>query len=304
MNRGFANDKAPLNNEVMDIMDLSDFDEISHLIEEAGQDIEYLLTLLDLKINKLSNEVERLESIKKDINSKIHSIFDIDELNAANSNKDLLDSFIQSIPNDSHIISLNYDCVLDQGLYSNKVWEPCCGYGIDAFPAQCNCETNADLKKIMLLKPHGSINFYSREIFNTNDKSEYPIIDANKDIFPNRPNCVSGREDNDGPYIATMSYDKRYKNGMFMFWRKAIKALKEADRLVVIGCSLRHEDAFLRYALYNFGARENVEKLFVEIVSRSKSSCKGIKDNVSKLVAHPDQCEFVTYPDGLIKFVS
>jgi hypothetical protein len=297
------NDKAPLNNDVMEKIDFSKFEETSQIRKEAGKDIEYLLTLLDLKIAKASAELEKLQEIKKNINRQIHDIFDIDKLCRMNSNKQLLDQFVQSIPNDSHIISLNYDCVLDQGLYWNGVWEPCCGYRGKSEYKDCSCKTKPNHKNIILLKPHGSINFYLRKSINTNEPGEYPQIDLSDNIFPERSSNFNGRDDNDEPYIATMSYDKQYKNGMFMFWGKAIKALKEADRLVVIGCSLRNEDAFLRYALYNFGARKDADKLIVEVVSQSDLSCETVKSNIEKVIVKHVKYDFVLYPGGLKEFV-
>ena len=297
------NGKAPLNNEVMGKIDLSDFDEINHLIEEAGNDIEHLLTLLDLKIAKSRSDLKRLESIKSNITKQIHDIFDIDKYSAINSNNQLLQSFIQSIPNDSHIISLNYDCVLDQGLWLSGTWKPCCGYGVKELPANCDCETNSILKNIILLKPHGSINFYTSSLVSIPDVGGYPIIDLSDNIFPERYSTFNSRDDNDEPYIATMSYDKQYRNGMFMFWGKAIKAFKEADRLVVIGCSLRHEDAFLRYALFNFGIRKDANKLPVEIVSHSDLSCETVKSNIGKVIVKHVEYDFMLYPGGLKEFV-
>ena len=289
---------APLNKDILDMLSLQGHQEIQHLVKESGSDIEYLLTLLDLKIAKFNGEPPEINDIKNKILKQIYNIFNIDKLNTENSiNSQLLFSFVQSMPCDSSIISLNYDCILDQGLWLGKVWSPCCGYAIRAFPAQCNCDSLTNQKNLKLLKPHGSCNFFSDK------ESQYFKININDKIFPGVSSEINQPRNNDIPCLALMSYDKQYKNGMFSLWKEAICALKASDKLVVIGCSLRGEDAFLRYALYNFGARENVDELQIEIVDHTEENCINIEKKLKELVAHPNECTYKYYPQGLKEYI-
>ena len=96
-----------------------------------------------------------------------------------------------------------------------------------------------------------------------------------------------------------MSYIKQFHNGIMSLWREAISFLREADKLIIIGCSLREEDTFLRFALYHFGMKEDTEKFFVEIIDKGEDNCKKIKEKVMKLVAYPDKQEVKLFNEGL-----
>lgn len=82
-------------------------------------------------------------------------------------------------------------------------------------------------------------------------------------------------------------------------WRKAIESFKEADKLVIIGCSLREEDTFLKFALYHFGMKENTEKFYIDVIDIGEENCRSLESKVKNLVARPDQQEINLYNTGL-----
>ena len=145
----------------------------------------------------------------------------------------------------------------------------------------------------MLLKLHGSCNFRDVE-----EGQEYFNIEITDKIFPNIYAHINS-DPSDKPHILVMSYIKQFHNGIMRLWRKAISFLKEADKLVVVGCSLREEDSFLRFALYHFGMKENTQKFFIDIIDKGEDNCKKIKEKVMKLVAYPDRQEVKLFHESL-----
>jgi len=80
---------------------------------------------------------------------------------------------------------------------------------------------------------------------------------------------------------------------------KAIPALREADKLIVVGCSLREEDTFLRFALYHFGMKEKTDKFHVDLVDHGHQNCEQISKKLKGLVAFPDKQQVECFPGGL-----
>jgi len=136
-----------------------------------------------------------------------------------------------------------------------------------------------------LLKLHGSCNF-RKSVCDT----EYPVVEINDKIFPGIHASLGAVQDA-GPHVLVMSYVKIYRNGIMELWRKALDSLKDADRLTIIGCSLRDEDTFLRFALYHFGMKESIEKFYIDIVDRDNDNCIRVENKVMNLVACPDKQE-------------
>ena len=122
--------KALLTDEIMPKLDLSGFPEIIGDYEETFPDIEQFITQLDLKCLRFDKNNEslakRLNEIRDNIVEQIVRMFDVDVLSVDNlDNFPTLKKFTDSIPAHSTILTLNYDCVLDQGLwFNNNKWHP------------------------------------------------------------------------------------------------------------------------------------------------------------------------------------
>jgi hypothetical protein len=297
--RAVVGEKAPLTHELMPKLDISKFPEIREDYEKAFPDIEQFLSVLDLnalhfcQINKSYSD--RLDIIRENIAQQIVKQVDIDSLYVDNlDNYLLLKEFTLTIPKDSYILSLNYDCVLVQGLYLSDRWSPFGGYYFSPFHHPIN---ENDLKdKILLLKLHGSCNFR-----NVVENQEYPHIEINNSIFPNIKAGIDTIDNSSdkGPHVIVMSYIKQFHNGIMSLWGEAISCLRNTEKLVIVGCSLREEDTFLRFALYHFGMKKNTKKFFINIIDKGEVNCKKIKEKIIGLVAHPDRQEISLFHDGL-----
>lgn len=190
----------------------------------------------------------------------------------------------------------------------SKRWHPCKGYG-DISKSSCYDDENREKDNILLLKLHGSCNFRRSSLHgseylvdNEYPVNEYPVVEINDKIFPGIHSSHGAVQDS-GPQILVMSYVKIYHNGIMQLWRKGLDALKDADRLTIIGCSLREEDTFLKFALYHFGMKENAEKFNIDIVDRDIENCQHVENKLMNLVAFPDKQEKPKLYDGLDKYL-
>ncbi len=271
-------------------LDLSGFPEIIEDYDKTFPDIEQFITALDLRCLRFAkNNVSlsrKLNEIRDNIVKQIVKFFDVSALSVDDLDRfTLLKKFVENVPAHSTILTLNYDCVLDQGLWLNKKWHPCKGYD-DIASFSCYGDENKKKDDILLLKLHGSCNFRN----SSGGDNEYPIVEINDRIFSNI-HVSHGAAQDAGAHVLMMSYVKIYRNGIMGLWRKGLDALKDADRLTIIGCSLREEDTFLKFALYHFGMKEDTEKFYIDIVDKDVENCKSIENKVMNLVACPDKQE-------------
>lgn len=302
--RAVIGQKAPLTNEIMPKLDISQFPEIADDFERTFPDIEQFISRLDLrcfhyeKTNK--SLADRLNDIRANIVQQIVKLFEPNQLYIDKSDiPHELTRFVEIIPDQSLVITLNYDCVLDQGLYYSDRWSPFGGYGYPTFPH--TGDDNAEKGRILLLKLHGSCNFRNRT-----GNTDYFNIEITDSIFPeiHASLCPSNSTLDKGPHLLVMSYVKQYHNGIMSLWRKAISTLREADKLFIVGCSLRDEDTFLRFALYHFGTKPCAQTFSVEIIDQSKETCDNIKNKILKLVGNPDKQDIKPYDKGLKKYLA
>jgi hypothetical protein len=300
-------ERALLTDEIMPKLDISTFPEVYTDYTEAYPDIEQFITRIDLKYFQFKKTnvslAKRFKEIREKLEYQIVEFFNVEKLGVDNlRNFFCLKAFISKIPKESTIITLNYDCVLDQGLYLSRRWSPDGGYLLSSFPFE-EKQKNHDIENILLLKPHGSINF---RVPSEKLAKEIKLIDIQKifiettcKIFPkihadfNSPKYCDFYSNQ--PYVLAMTYLKVYANGILRIGSKAIEELKIADKLTIIGCSLREEDTFLRFVLRHFGEKEKaVEKKFlIEIIDPNEIIWRKIENELidKSLVGNPGNHE-------------
>lgn len=277
--------------------------------ERKYPDFEQFITSIDLKylrcksIHSETNRVlaGRYADTRKMIVEQTVRLFDVERLSVgALDDHPLLKQFVEIIPHGSGVLTLNYDCVLDQALYLSKRWSPFGGYEIEGFPGAGNLNNQMD--RILLLKLHGSCNF--RERIGEGDDM---VIDANEDLFPGiapemARECTGSGEHQ--LHVLLLSYIKECPRGILTLWHRAMTALSQADALVLVGCSLREEDTFLRFALYHFGMKADTDTFFIEIVDDGRENCREIRKRIMNVVANPRKVHTREYEGGLASFLS
>ena len=290
-----ANYKSLLTDEITPKISDLIVPELLEDFKNTAPNIELFIALLDLKIKWLKNRTlkKKLENIREKIAKLIISFFDIDKFT---EDYPLCKKFVEKIPKGARILTLNYDCILDKHLYSSNRWSPTdypkAGYGISPFPASL---TEDDYKNnILLLKLHGSCNFRVKKTYDENGeinekREETFLLEITEKIFPGIRKCINDRESNldKGAYVILMNYLKEFNIKIMQIWREAIEALKNADRLTIIGCSLRDEDTALKSLIHYFGMKDSTEKFAIEIVDKNRENCEKIQSKVETIVARP-----------------
>lgn len=157
--RAVLGDRAPLTHELMQKLDVSNYPEIQNEYEKSFPNIEEFTSIVDLKILRFrqtnSSLFDRFNSIKEEIVRQIVSLVDVDALQVNELDlAPLLQDFVGKIPYESRILMLNYDCVLDQGLWLSRRWSPHGGYYLSS--SLSNDNENNSKERILLLKLHGS----------------------------------------------------------------------------------------------------------------------------------------------------
>ncbi len=142
------------------------------------------------------------------------------------------------------IITLNYDTLLDSALV-RKGWNPKAGYYLGGGQRKVewrprNGETDPNLTSVRLLKLHGSLNWFVRGSF-----ANLSAVFEKKPVRVSRPrrNEISGHVRQIVPPI----YGKFFRHDHWRrLWDQAHRALRDANVLVVVGCSLVDTDFHLR----------------------------------------------------------
>jgi len=225
--------------------------------EYKTDDIEILLTRLDLDILRPNHKQTALQQVRKKIERQISEYFGRfrfkKEIIANNTwLKDFANLFQ---PNDS-IISLNYDCLLEGVLDYYEVWSPNGGY-VNVENPLLGSPTNAN--NILIYKIHGSENFLEAPPLGKNGPKKGqrcigPVI--NESIFPksgqNRYFGYGGGQPEVRQYIIAPSFVKVPNVQMASMVNKLISVANKAKNLVVGGSGLRREDLSLWLILESF----------------------------------------------------
>lgn len=187
-----------LKNNLISFQEALNKDKIEMKVDFDNQiDIEYLITFIDLNIEK--KVVPRVEG--KDCKST--SVLYIDKFSKSefkNAKKfiqimlfevlrpnidkypikwDAIQKFVELISPTDTIITFNYDLLLEQVLIQNKLWNPSQGYtefDITQISTERDFNNYPD-KKITLIKLHGSINWENRGLIDDNNLPYYFLCD-------------------------------------------------------------------------------------------------------------------------------
>ncbi|MDP2605699.1 MAG: hypothetical protein Q8S00_24410 [Deltaproteobacteria bacterium] len=150
-------------------------------------------------------------------------------------------------------VSLNYDCVFEGALDCRGKWSPNGGYGL-VFTGNPLISNNEIPKSaVTVLKIHGSTSFRFAP-YADRPSSVAINIAVNEDLFPksgkNRHfDFGLGRS---ATYLIAPSYVNAPKVEIVYLMLDALKAAAKAKNLIIIGCSMRSEDAFLTIVLTQF----------------------------------------------------
>ena len=177
------------------------------------------------------------------------------------------------------IMTLNYDTLMDNALVSAG-WNPSHGYG---FHAKARCEivrprkTNPQLSSVLLLKPHGSFNWFAKGRFK-NLESLLEKRPVSKILVSKLPRLYESNQKKLVRFFIPPLYTKFFKNPFWSnLWIKTYKAAKNADRIIIVGCSLIATDYHLRAILSKSISDKRKKYREIVIVDRSQDVQKVLK---------------------------
>lgn len=242
-------------------------------VEDAGLDMQDVLTFLDLEI-EYSNCREEIEVLRR----ARHQFMDL--LSATFSQ--ILDgppclyhgTLAASLAQGDTVISFNYDLLMDTAMeLKSPYWEPSSGYGLPASAgAAGGTGATCPGSKVFLLKPHGSFNW---AICKTCGNTYFlPFSQAGAPLkWSSLGNPAPEAEDHHLERLLIPPSLKKNVHGRAMrqIWLKALEALKNAERVVVIGYSLPAADFMVKRLFYQSLPFNRTLREF-ELVDRNTSS--------------------------------
>lgn len=259
---GFSNaltdGKAPLTGDLGKKLENSFPDEIKQRFNFVQDNVELFFTKLDLEIlslKQLKQDCSKLEEIRRKASREIVNIFATKQLFCLENGKikipESADRACKILfrKNDT-ILTVNYDCALENILFVQNKWSTIGGWSKFRFNQD---NENRDKKlNIEILKLHGSINFVLVATLD-GDNFDYNKLQlkwfVDKELFPNCHETTSW-EGEIVEYIVLPSYLKQFEYSKIVsLWREAVFKVREADKIVIIGCALREEDYLLRFLL-------------------------------------------------------
>ncbi len=269
------------------------------------EDIEILLTRLDLEIAQHSSEKEQLKNDRKTIEYDISKYFEQFRFKkeSLQTNKWLMALATQLFKDNDAIITTNYDCFLEGLLDYYNIWHIRKGYASVYDPSWMSNspETKENPMGIKFYKIHGSENFRECKIFDDKGETKQTMIGfiTNENIYP-----VSGKNSNLGwveefseEYIVAPSHVKIPHFQIADMANKAVEVAKTAHNMVIIGSGLRGEDIFLWLILSGFINRTLPNKKNLIIID--PDACAVLEKTKNFLADNPERINLLLLPNKI-----
>ena len=246
--QGFENGRYPAIGEVLSLIDFALADKLGlgprfngDYLRHMRQSIEFLVfAILDHKLKHLTNG-------------------------------NLTPSFAGKLPDDSTIISLNYDIIIDKALDGGRWNERGINYGIEFG----NCSSEPGLTP-RLYKLHGSLNWLfcptCNLIYFGGMKKVIRNIYEPREIYVRRAVCQRDGTALDPVLITPTALKERPYVQLSYLWLLAEEEVRKAGKVVFIGYSLPAEDIHMKYlfkrALTN---NEYGDQLEIHVVNKTQA---------------------------------
>ena len=172
-------------------------------------------------------------------------------------------------PDKYYFLSLNYDILLDNAIADQRTTRHLdLDYGIDFRNFDVDWFRPRKQQSILLLKLHGSLNWIWCPTCNSVKVGRGKKIVL--EIWTESTECENDHTLQE-PLIILPAWYKSYDNPhISAIWLKAEKALREAERVFFIGCSLRESDSRVRYLLKKSLFRPDGPNVAVVVVDKRR----------------------------------
>jgi len=225
------------------------------LIEKYGfgaDDIEICFTRLELDIKSTNSQT--LKEKKQRLIDKLVEIYSLKDKIVKNGLDDIGRKFADEIIlKEDFILTTNYDCYLEN-LLGPKRWTFHGGWGralkgLEIFRSNTD-PLNIELDNIVILKLHGSVNFFeafaSKKGIKDLERGPFIAPTTSKEELPGFYSNLKYLENfTIGPHIILPSYLKsasEHYREMDITYHQAVEAVRKAMKIVIIGSRLRDED--------------------------------------------------------------
>lgn len=253
--------------------------------------IEQLLTLADLNQPAKKNYVED----RTKINDEIATFFRRFRYPKCDDNsKRWLGNFARMLSADDCIVSLNYDALLEGALDASRVWHPKGGTGQVKNWFIENGDYPENPSGIQVLKVHGSEYFLECDIWGDDRDRTTISLSADPTIFPVSAEHSDLKETGTRrtePYIVAPSFVKIWHFQIALMMLDALEAARQAERLVIIGCSMRPEDSFIWLLLTRYvdGLKDGHRP---RVVIVDPNNAESLRDQILRYAPLDDDCVF------------
>jgi len=185
----------------------------------------------------------------------------------------------QSLRLGDTLMTLNYDTLMDNALV-NAGWNPQHGYGFQAkviYNGNKPKSFSPNLRDVKLLKPHGSFNWFAKGSFITLEQTleKRPVSQVQ---ITELPKLYDSRAKRLIRFFIPPLYAKFFKNNFWANqWTQTYSAARDADCIIIIGCSLIATDYHLKAILSKALADRKKKLKELIIVDPSEKVQKDLK---------------------------
>lgn len=233
--------------------------------------IEKLYIFLEEKIlekekknnNLIPNESFRnLYFAKIDLIKYIHNSMSYISYYCISINHTILSKYI--IENGGNIISFNWDILFEEAMITTGKWTPKDGYVINFNGIVYKNEEDKEQgiipevkSKNLVLKPHGSINWYSKD---DQINKQILFIQLKSRLRAGNP-LLLGRQENS--YLSSIAPPGIKRKSFPEVWNKMKYVLEEADEIVAIGFSFNDNDKYIKEEFDEIKFKKDLEIIII-----------------------------------------
>jgi hypothetical protein len=160
----------------------------------------------------------------------------------------IMTGFEQETEQENTIITFNYDTLLEDALSSLNI--PF-SYGLPTDSstayhpsAKCQNSKTASDKNIPIYKLHGSVN-WAKAVLSDAPMTVYGAYEDHRGLIGN------------GPMLVPPTWRKVFAGQVSTIWDSAVRSIRRATRIIVVGLSMRKTDSHFKYLLAA-GLQDNI----------------------------------------------
>ncbi len=296
-------------------------------IEELYMEIEKKLAKLELKSKQMDKfNTEYLEAFfgEGDLLQYIHEVFSTISYYCYSIYHRVFAHYL--IQTGGDVISFNWDILLEEEMFESNQWNYCDGYGFSSagvvdknklmrlkgYDYQKRCESSRNI----ILKPHGSINWYK---LRKNGESDF--VDNPNAVFIGIPMtrsralrggtqgrlkfCEIDRRSNSIQYESLIVPPGRKRKRFSFIWDKIIRKIEEADYIRAIGFSFNDFDKHIVEEISRAKVKEGVK---IDVINPDDNVVQKYKETFKTNYVHKtfnrfsEYCKWITTQSGMEDF--